>query len=142
MLRRFVIVGLGTNGSISRDTLEQITNGSIGTQRMLIVVTAQAPRGWIPEVNQTLIQFAADYRNVELRTGTARIHAAPGELNRDQVHFGPVGAAIYVGALQQAVDRLALAARAAPTEDCARLGTSSELRGQMTKAPLLRAGPS
>ncbi len=106
-LRRFVVLGLGTNGSISRDTLEQIRS-IIGTQRMLIVVTAQAPRGWIPEVNQTLTQFAADYRNVELSDWYGAIQPRLDALNRDQVHFGTTGSAIYVTALQQAVDRLAV----------------------------------
>ena len=119
-LRRFVIVGLGTNGSISRDTLEQIRS-IIGTQRMLIVVTSQAPRGWIPEVNQTLIQFAADYRNVELSDWYGAIQPHLDALNRDQVHFGTTGSAIYVSALQQAVDRLAVLPARRPPKSAPRL---------------------
>lgn len=105
-LRRVVVLALGTNGSISRDTLEQVRQ-LIGTERELVVVTAQAPRGWIPTVNERLASFAWQYRNVELADWYTAAQPHLGELARDQVHFGHVGASIFTGTIQEALQRLA-----------------------------------
>lgn len=105
-LRPVVVLALGTNGSISRDTLEQVRT-VIGSDRELVVVTAQAPRGWIPTVNERLAAFAWQYRNVELADWYAAVQPHLGELARDQVHFGHVGASIFTGSIQEALQRLA-----------------------------------
>ncbi|WP_166868821.1 acyltransferase family protein [Salinibacterium sp. ZJ70] len=105
-LRKVVIVSLGTNGSVSEATLEELRS-IIGPQRELVVVTAQAPRGWIPGVNEKLASFAWQYRNVELADWHTAVQPHLGELARDQVHFGPVGARIYTAAIREALQRLA-----------------------------------
>jgi peptidoglycan/LPS O-acetylase OafA/YrhL len=105
-LRPVVVVALGTNGSVGDDTLAAIRD-VIGPERELVLVTAQAPRGWIPGVNQKLAAFAWQYRNVELADWYAAIQPHLGELARDQVHFGHIGATIFTGTITEALQRLA-----------------------------------
>lgn len=105
-LREIVVIALGTNGPIDRDTLEEV-RAIAGPRREIIVVNAQAPRGWIPGVNAELASFALVYRNVELANWYDAIQPYLGEMARDQVHFGPFGAGVYAGAVGDAVDRLA-----------------------------------
>jgi peptidoglycan/LPS O-acetylase OafA/YrhL len=105
-LRPVVVLALGTNGPIDRNSLEQVRS-IIGPTRELVVVNAQAPRGWIPGVNAELSSFAQVYRNVELANWHDAIQPYLHEMARDQVHFGPIGAGIFAGAVSDAVDRLA-----------------------------------
>lgn len=104
-LREVVVLALGTNGPIERATLEQV-RAMIGPDRELIVVNAQAPRGWIPGVNAELSSFALVYRNVELANWHDAIQPFLGEMARDQIHFGPIGAGIFAAAVEDAVERL------------------------------------
>jgi hypothetical protein len=105
-LRPVVVIALGTNGPIDRSTLEEVRE-ILGPARELVVVNAQAPRGWIPGVNSELSSFARVYRNVELANWHSAIQPFLHEMARDQVHFGPIGADIFAGAVTDAVDRLA-----------------------------------
>ena len=105
-LRPVVIVALGTNGSVGDETLAAIRE-IIGPRRELVLVTAQAPRGWIPGVNQKLAAFAWQYRNVELADWYTAIQPHLGELARDKVHFGHVGATIFTATITEALRRLA-----------------------------------
>ena len=105
-LRDVVVIALGTNGPIDRNTLEEV-RGIIGPARELVVVNAQAPRGWIPGVNAELSTFALVYRNVELANWHDAIQPFLHEMARDQVHFGPIGAGIFADAVGAAIDRLA-----------------------------------
>ncbi|MCS0498677.1 acyltransferase family protein [Protaetiibacter mangrovi] len=105
-LRDVVIVALGTNGSVGQATLDDIRD-VIGPDRELVLVTAQAPRGWIPGVNAELTSYAWQYRNVELADWYTAIQPHLGELARDQVHFGHIGASIFTNAVREALQRLA-----------------------------------
>lgn len=105
-LRPVVIVALGTNGSVGDQTLADIRD-IIGPERELVLVTAQAPRGWIPGVNEKLAAFAWQYRNVELADWYTAIQPHLAELARDQVHFGHIGATIFTGTITEALQRLA-----------------------------------
>jgi hypothetical protein len=105
-LRPVVVVALGTNGPIERSTLEEIRR-ILGPDRELIVVNAQAPRGWIPGNNKEFSSFALVYRSVELANWHDAIQPFLNEMASDQVHFGPIGAGIFTGAVQEAVLRLA-----------------------------------
>ena len=105
-LRDVVVIALGTNGPIDRNTLEEV-RGIIGPARELVVVNAQAPRGWVPGVNAELSSFALVYRNVELANWHDAIQPFLHEMARDQVHFGPIGAGIFAEAVGAAIDRLA-----------------------------------
>ena len=105
-LRPVVVLALGTNGPIERATLEEVRR-ILGPDRELIVVNAQAPRGWIPGVNAELSSFALVYRNVELANWHDAIQPYLGEMARDQIHFGPIGAGVFAATVSDAVARLA-----------------------------------
>jgi len=104
-LRPVVVLALGTNGPIDRATLEEVRR-ILGPDRELIVVNAQAPRGWIPGVNAELSSFALVYRNVELANWHDAIQPYLHEMARDQVHFGPIGAGVFAATVGDAVARL------------------------------------
>ncbi len=105
-LRPIVLLGLGTNGPIDRSSLEEIRD-IIGHDRLLILVSVQAPRYWTDGVNAILFQFAREYRNVEIANWRDAIAGHLDLLARDQIHAGPTGAKIYAGAVDEALQRLA-----------------------------------
>lgn len=105
-LRPILIVGLGTNGSIDVATLHEV-RGILGSERQLILVSAQAPRGWIAGVNANLEAFADDYRNVVIADWRTAIAPQLNVLARDQIHPGPAGGRIYAGAVAAALQQLA-----------------------------------
>lgn len=105
-LRPFVVIGLGTNGPIDPATLHELRR-LIGPERSLVLVSTQAPRGWIPEVNAHLSAFAADYREVVIADWRGSIAPQIDLLARDQVHPGPAGGRIYTGAVESALQYLA-----------------------------------
>ncbi len=105
-LRRIIVVGLATNGPIDRSTLEQV-RAIIGPHRELVVVNVQAPRGWTDGNNAILSSFAQSYRNVELANWHDAAQPILGDLNRDQVHFGPTGARVFTDSIEGALQRLA-----------------------------------
>ncbi len=115
-LRPVVVLALGTNGPIERTSLEEVRR-ILGPDRELIVVNAQAPRGWIPGVNAELSSFALVYRNVELANWHDAIQPYLSEMARDQIHFGPIGAGVFATAVGEAVERLADAATVARRVD-------------------------
>jgi hypothetical protein len=106
-LRPILIVGLGTNGPVDESDLFAVLK-IIGPKTLMIVVNAQAPRDWIPEVNSAIADFAARERNVELANWQATIAPRIDELNEDQIHpGGPISGGIYVSAISNALQRLA-----------------------------------
>ena len=105
-LRPIMIIGLGTNGSIEPSTLHEMRD-ILGPDRMLILVSAQAPRGWIPGVNANLVSFADDYREVVVADWRTAIAPRLELLARDQVHPGSAGGRIYTGAIEAALQILA-----------------------------------
>lgn len=104
-LRNIVVVGLGTNGPIGRDTLDEVL-ARIGERRELVVVNVQAPRDWTPGVNETLAKFAADNPNVTLADWHTAIAPHLAILASDQIHPGPTGGGIYSSTVQAAIDEL------------------------------------
>ncbi len=105
-LRRVILLELGTNGPIQRSTLEQI-HQLAGPDRQIIVMSAQAPRGWTDGVNATLSAFADQYRNVVLGNWHDAVQPHLSILNRDQIHFGGAGARLFTSVVQDALQQLA-----------------------------------
>jgi hypothetical protein len=106
-LREVVLLGLGTNGPIDWETLEEV-RAMIGEDRVLVLVNVQAPRDWTSGVNDILAAFAGRYRNVELANWQAAIAPSLGELADDQIHpGGPITGGIYCDAVRDALQRLA-----------------------------------
>jgi peptidoglycan/LPS O-acetylase OafA/YrhL len=105
-LRKVVVIGLATNGPIDRSMLEAL-RAEIGPQRELVVINAQAPRNWIDPNNAILSAFAQSYRNVELADWHDAAQPILSELARDHIHFGPSGARVFTGTIEDALQRLA-----------------------------------
>ena len=106
-LRPILLLGLGTNGPVDEATLGQIS-AMVGPGTEIVLVNAQAPRGWIPGVNALLADYAQRYRNVELANWYDAIQPRLDVLSRDQIHAGgPIGGNIYAGAIKDAIQRLA-----------------------------------
>ncbi|QNE47916.1 acetyltransferase [Glaciihabitans sp. INWT7] len=105
-LRPVLLIGLGTNGPIDQQSLDQIRS-IVGPRHEIVVVNVQAPRGWTDEVNVTLTRFAQQYRSVELANWRDAISSRLDLLARDQIHPGAAGGAIYVRAVTDALQRLA-----------------------------------
>ncbi|WP_213816492.1 acyltransferase family protein [Glaciihabitans sp. dw_435] len=104
-LRPVLLVGLGTNGAIGRDTLDEV-HAMLGPGHTMIVVNVQAPRGWTAGVNQTLTGFDRDNSDVELVDWKSAIAPHLGLLGADHIHPGHSGGLIYAAAIREALDRL------------------------------------
>jgi len=101
-LRPFVIVHLGTNGWIDPATLLEL-RAIVGPERQLVLVSAQAPRDWVSDVNSHLFAFAADYREVVVADWRSAIAPQLNLLARDQVHPGSAGGRVYTSAVEAAL---------------------------------------
>lgn len=105
-LRATVLLGLGTNGPIDLQVLDQVRQIA-GPTHQIVVVNVQAPRWWTSGVNATLSAFAVQYRNVELANWENAIAGKFNYLARDQIHPGERGGAIYASTVRDALQRLA-----------------------------------
>jgi peptidoglycan/LPS O-acetylase OafA/YrhL len=105
-LRPHVVVALGTNGPINRESLDRMA-AAVGPDRDLILVNAYAPRDWIPGVNAELQAFADAYPNVGIADWSAAISPRLDLLAGDQVHPGAAGGRIFADTVSAAVDELA-----------------------------------
>ena len=106
-LRPILLIGLGTNGPIDEATLDEVTR-MVGPSTEIVLINAQAPRGWIPDVNYLLARYAQQHRNVELANWYEAIQPRLDVLARDKIHAGgPTGGNIYAGAIKDAIQRLA-----------------------------------
>lgn len=105
-LQPVVVIGLGTNGPISAEELDEILR-ILGPDRQLVLVNAYAERDWTDSVNATLAQFALGNRRVELANWHDTIAGHLDLLAGDRVHPGPTGGRLYAGEVQAALKRLA-----------------------------------
>ena len=103
-LRPYVVVALGTNGSIDAESMEQIAQIA-GPDRRLVLVNAFAPREWIPGVNADLDAFAASHPGVVVADWAGAIAAHTDELAGDQIHPDIGGARIFADVVADAVDQ-------------------------------------
>ena len=106
-LRPILILGLGTNGPVDQSSIDQVV-AIAGAGTEVVLVNAQAPRGWIPGVNALLASYAQSHRNVELANWYEAIQPRLDVLSRDKIHAGgPIGGQIYADAVRDAIQRLA-----------------------------------
>ncbi|QEW02108.1 acyltransferase family protein [Microbacterium lushaniae] len=101
-LRRYVVVALGTNGSIERSTLQRMRE-IVGPDRILILVTAHAPRDWIAGVNEELTTFAR-ITGVGLADWAGAVAPRPDVLAGDGIHPGDAGGVLFADTVAGAVD--------------------------------------
>lgn len=106
-LRSTVVLGLGTNGPVNPDSLDDVLR-VIGPDRQLILVTAYAPRDWIEGVNAELTSFAAAHRTTAIADWNRAIEPKAEELlAADGIHPGFEGGTVYADTIVQAVQVLA-----------------------------------
>ncbi len=110
-LRQVVVVGLGTNGTVTSGQIRQLL-AEIGPGRELVLVNTYEARPWEHEVNAA-IAAARHYRNVVTANWHAAIEHRTGLLWPDGVHPRPPGARLYarvvVAAIQATLPAIALA---------------------------------
>ena len=102
-LRDYVVVGLGTNGPVGADELQQVYD-AIGPDRTLVLVTAFAPRNWIDGVNAELASFTASHPRVVVADWSHAIAPHLDYLAGDQIHPGPTGGQVYADTVADAVN--------------------------------------
>ncbi|SDG70665.1 Peptidoglycan/LPS O-acetylase OafA/YrhL, contains acyltransferase and SGNH-hydrolase domains [Microbacterium sp. 77mftsu3.1] len=102
-LRDFVVVGLGTNGPVDPDDLARLKK-DVGADRTLVLVTAHAPRDWIPGVNDELRDFAARTPGVAVADWSSAISDHEDLLAGDGIHPGATGGARYAAAVASTID--------------------------------------
>lgn len=103
-LRQVLLVGLGTNGPVDPESLDELL--TIAGDRPLILVNAHADREWIPQVNATLTEFAAAHRGVVVADWTGAVAGVADALAGDDIHPNPSGGVIYAASVQRALEAL------------------------------------
>jgi peptidoglycan/LPS O-acetylase OafA/YrhL len=105
-LRRCVVIALGTNGAVDPVDLDRIA-ADLGPDRDLVLVSAYAPRDWIPGVNAELQAFAAARPNVVVADWAGAIASHEDLLAGDRIHPGEAGGRLFAEAVAEAVDHVA-----------------------------------
>ena len=101
-LRRYVVVGLGTNGPVSAAQIRQLRR-LIGPDRDLILVNTYGPMPWESSVNRVLDTAARDTAHVSLADWHAAIAGHTGLLWPDGIHPQPSGAKVYARVVLAAI---------------------------------------
>ena len=108
LLRPVVVVGLGTNGTVTSAQIGEL-HALVGPDRHLVLVNVFVPLAWENEVNQTLAGAALRYPNVLVVDWKTAIEHRTNLLWGDGVHPQSDGGALYAR-LVQAVARTAAGA--------------------------------
>ena len=101
-LRRYVVVGLGTNGVISPGEIWQLRD-AVGPHRELILVNTFGPMSWESEVNNVLATATWHKPHVELVNWAQAIAPYPRLLWSDGIHPNPAGASLYARLVANAI---------------------------------------
>lgn len=105
LLRSVVVVGLGTNGTVTGDEIRQLF-AEIGPDRRLVLVNTFEARSWEQEVNSTLAAAARDHRHVVLADWFATIEHRTYLLWSDGIHPQPAGGVVYARMFKAAVEKV------------------------------------
>jgi peptidoglycan/LPS O-acetylase OafA/YrhL len=101
-LRQIVVVGLGTNGSITTGQIRELRR-IVGPGRELVLVSTFGPQPWESEVNAALAAAARHGQHTELADWAHAIAARPDLLWPDGVHPRPAGASLYARVVLAAI---------------------------------------
>jgi lysophospholipase L1-like esterase len=101
-LRRYVVVGLGTNGPVSAAQIRQLRR-LIGPSRYLILVNTFGPMPWESSVNAVLAAAARHTAHVSLANWHAAIAGHTDLLWPDGIHPQPSGAKLYARVVLAAI---------------------------------------
>jgi peptidoglycan/LPS O-acetylase OafA/YrhL len=106
LLRRVVIVGLGTNGTVTSGQIRSLL-AEIGPSRKLVLVNTYEARPWEHADNSVIGAAARRYPNVVLANWHATIAHRTSLLWGDGVHPRPSGARLYAKVVAAAVQAAA-----------------------------------
>ncbi len=116
-LRPILIVGLGTNGPITLDQIDQLRS-IIGSHRWLLLINVFEARSWEDEVNSTIYDAVHRYPNVMLINWHKAIEHHTNLLWSDGIHPMPIGGIFYAKVVKAVVVK---ALRHAPPTATSRL---------------------
>ncbi|HEX9030836.1 MAG TPA: hypothetical protein VF834_03260 [Streptosporangiaceae bacterium] len=105
LLRPIVVVGLGTNGTVTTGEISQLF-AEIGPNRKLVLVNTYEARSWEQEVNSTLAAAVAGHPHVVLANWYRTIEHRTYLLWPDGIHPQPSGGIVYAKMLKAALERL------------------------------------
>jgi len=97
-----LVVGLGTNGTVSAAQFDAMERAAAGAQR-LVVVSVRVPRPWQDEVNATLRDGVARHPGTVLADWYGASAAHPEWFASDGYHLQPGGARAYAALISQAL---------------------------------------
>jgi peptidoglycan/LPS O-acetylase OafA/YrhL len=101
-LRRYVVVGLGTNGPVNAAQIRQLRR-LIGPDRYLILVNTFGPMSWASSVNRVLDAAARHTARVSLADWHAAVSGHTALLWPDGIHPRPSGAKVYARVVLAAI---------------------------------------
>ena len=119
-LRRYVVVGLGTNGPVSAAQIRQLRHLT-GPNRDLILINTFGPMPWESSVNTVLDAAGRHTAHVSLADWHAAIAGHTSLLWPDRIHPQPAGARVYA--------RIVLAAIAAQLPHAAAPSCGQQVSG-------------
>jgi lysophospholipase L1-like esterase len=125
-LRRYVVVGLGTNGPVSAAQIRQLRHLT-GPNRDLILVNTFGPMPWESSVNTILDAAGRHTAHVSLADWHAAIAGHTSLLWPDRIHPQPAGAKVYA--------RIVLAAIAAQLPRAAAPSCGPQVSGPQVSGP-------
>ena len=102
LLRSVVVLGLGTNGTVTTGQIRQLL-ATIGPHHKLVLVNTFDPRPWQNGDNRVLAAAARKHDNVVLANWYATIEHRTGLLWDDDVHPRQPGATLYARMVATAV---------------------------------------
>jgi peptidoglycan/LPS O-acetylase OafA/YrhL len=101
-LRRYVVVGLGTNGPITAAQIRELRR-AIGPDRELVLINTSGPMPWESQVNDVLAAAAEHDARVDLADWHRAIANRTSLLWPDEIHPRPSGAKVYARVVHAAV---------------------------------------
>jgi peptidoglycan/LPS O-acetylase OafA/YrhL len=125
-LRRYVVVGLGTNGPVNAAQIRQLRHLT-GPNRDLILVNTFGPMPWESSVNTVLDRAGRHTAHVSLADWHAAIAGHTNLLWPDRIHPKPAGAKVYA--------RIVLAAIAAQLPHAAAPSCGPQVSGPQVSGP-------
>jgi hypothetical protein len=107
LLRSIVVVGLGTNGTVTSDEVSELYS-EIGPTRRLVLVNTYEDRSWEQEVNSTLGGAVSGHpSSTVLADWYGTIAHQTSLLWPDGIHPQPAGGVVYAKMLKTALEKVA-----------------------------------
>lgn len=97
-----VILELGTNGSFTREQLEDLLS-ELGSAKKIVMVNTRVPRSWESIVNDTINAVAAEDPRITVVDWYSASKGQNSFFATDGVHVNPAGAKVFATIVAQAV---------------------------------------